>query len=145
MRRLFGAVFCMTALLVHSPATLAHAPFKKGLQKKYDFKSVSCYTCHARKADIAAKDLDDFARNSRSFRNSFGSQLGKLLAGKNTTQRLMDVKKLDLDDPKKIKVINDVTSDFLEALKKVELVKSPSGPTYGELLKMGILAGVKSK
>ena len=145
MQRLFCAVFCITVLLVQSRATLAHAPFKKALQAKYDLKSVSCYTCHSRKADIAAEDLDAFAENTKAFRNPFGRELSKLLDGKDTTKRLTDVKKLESDDPKKLKVIDEVTTEFLEALKKIESVKSPSGTTYGELLKQGTLDGVKPK
>lgn len=145
MKRLFCAVFCITVILVQSRATLAHAPFKKALQTKYNLKSVSCFTCHSRKADVAAKDLEAFSKNSKSFRNSFGKQLSKLLEGKNTTKRLTDVKKLEFKDPKKRKATEEVTKDFLEALKKIEPVKSPSGATYGELLKKGKLDGVKPK
>lgn len=145
MQRLICAVFCVTVLFVQSRATLANAPFKKALQKEYDFKSVSCYTCHTRKADIAAEDLDAFKENSKAFRNSFGEQLAKLLEGKGLTKRLKDVKKLKSDDPKKKQVTEEVTKEFLEALKAVTSVKSPAGATYGELLKQGTLDGVKPR
>jgi hypothetical protein len=143
MKRLFCVVFCVSVLLVQSRSTLAHSPFKKALQRKYGFKSVSCYACHSRKADISADDLDADGKNKKAFRNAFGIQLSKALEGKNTTKRIAGVKELESDDPKKMKVTKEVTEEFLEALIRVEALKSPSGVTYGELLKKATLDGVK--
>ena len=53
------------------------------------------------------------------------------------------MKELESDDPKKMKVTKEVTEEFLEALIRVEALKSPSGVTYGELLKKATLDGVK--
>ena len=35
-----------------------------------------------------------------------------------------------------------LTKEFLEALKKIEQLKSPEGPSFGELLKEGRLDGI---
>ena len=137
---LFAAV-----LLVQSRTTLAHGPLRKALKAKYDFKSVSCYTCHSREDDIVAEDLAAFEMNKKAFLNPFGKQLGKLLDGKDITKRMAEVEELESDYPQKKMVIGEVTKEFLEALMKLESVKSPSGTTYGELLKQGTLDGVKPR
>ena len=55
------------------------------------------------------------------------------------------MKELKSDDPKKQKVKEEVTKEFLNALQNVEKIRSLAGPTYGELLKKGSLDGVKPK
>ena len=132
-------------LLAQVPSAPAQSEFKKALQAKYDFKSVSCYACHMRKSEVGADQEAAFEENGKAFRNAFGKAFDKHLQGKEVTKRLAAVKELDSDDPKKLKVKEEVTQDFLEALTIVETEKSPSGPTYGELLKQAMLDGVKPK
>jgi hypothetical protein len=130
---------------VQTPPIFAQTEFQKSLKKKYDFKTVSCYTCHSKKSEVDEEQHEAFAKNSKAFRNVFGNELAKLLKGKEVTPRLADVKKLKSDDPEKQKVIEEVNKEFLDALKKVETLESPSGETYGELLKTATLPGVKPR
>ena len=67
------------------------------------------------------------------------------LKDKGVTKRLAAVKELDSGDPQKDKVTAEATAEFLEALIKVEALKSPEGETYAELLKSATLSGVKPK
>lgn len=132
MQRLFTAVFFITVFLVQSRATLALPPFGKALQAQYDFKSVSCLTCH-------------YNRSKKTRRRPIGDHLAKQLEGKDIKKRMRQTAGLEADDPKKLALIDGLTKDFLAALKKVESMKSPSGVTYGELLQKGTLYGVKPK
>ena len=137
--------FAITLSLVAPGA--GQIEFKKALQKKYDFKSVSCFTCHSRKRDIPADAQPAWKDNPKSFRNAFGKEFDKHLGGKDVTQRLKAVKKLKKNDPDKQKVIDEVVAEFMEALEEVEDAKSEDGdgPTYGELLKQAKLDGVKPR
>ena len=143
MKKSLCVVCVVSILLSQVPAGIAQTPFKKALQSKYGFTSVSCYTCHSRKSEVPADQLAAFKKNGKAFRNSFGKEFDKHLKGKNVTKRLADVKGLDSDDPKKVKVVDEVTKEFLDALTKVEVAKSSSDLTYGELLKKAMLDGVK--
>jgi len=112
----------------------AQIEFRLALEKKYDKNiTVTCNACHV-------------ALKPKTVRNeTFGKELEKALAGKMVSKRLEDVKKLPIEDPAKVKVKEEVTAEFLEALKKVEALKAPAGATYGELIKQGKLDGVKLK
>ena len=145
MFRLFCYFCCVLVFMSQASPILAQTEFKKALQKKYDYKTVSCFTCHMRKKEISDDQQDAFKENAKSFRNEFGKGFEKHLKGKDVTKRLADVKGLATDDPDRKKVQEEVTKVFLEALKKIEAEKSPSGATYGELLKNAELDGVKAK
>ena len=145
MKRSVCVICCLSILAAQTPPSLAQTEFKKTLQKKYDFKTVSCYTCHSRKREVPEEQHEAFAKNSKKFHNTFGKEFVKLLKGKEITKRLTDVKKLASDDPEKKKVVDEANKEFLEALKKVETLESPSGETYGELLKAATLSGVKPR
>jgi hypothetical protein len=145
MKRSFGLICVVLLFIAQTPPSPAQSEFKKALQSKYDLKTVSCFACHIRKADIPEDQQAAFKKNAKSFRNDFGKEFDRLLDGKNITKRLAAVKELEADDPQKKKVKEEVTKEFLVALKEVEQVKSPSGVTYGELLEKGKLDGVKPK
>ena len=145
MKRLICVICCLSILAAQTPPSLAQTAFKKTLQKKYDFKTVSCYACHSKKSEVPEEQHEDFKKNSKAFHNVFGKEFVKLLKGKEVTKRLLDVKKLPSDDPEKKKVIDEVNKEFLESLKTVEALEAPSGETYGELLKTATLSGVKPK
>ncbi len=135
-RRSVSLLCCLLVLAMNVSPIFAQTEFRKALQEKYNFKSVSCYTCHER--------VKLGTENPKQYRNDFGKEFDKLLKGKNVTARLDEVKGLDSEDPKKTKVQDEVTKEFLEALQKVIEVKSSSGETYGELLKNATLDGVKA-
>jgi hypothetical protein len=145
MKRSVCIICCLSILASQAPPSLAQTEFKKTLQKKYDFRTVSCYTCHSRKAEVPEDQQAAFKENAKKFHNAFGKEFVKLLKGKEATKRLADVKKLASDDPEKTKVKDEVNKEFLEALKKVETMESTTGETYGELLKTATLKGVKPR
>lgn len=145
MKRSVCVICCLSILTAQTPPSLAQTEFKKTLQKKYDFKTVSCYSCHSKKSEVPEEQHEAFKKNSKAFHNPFGKEFVKLLKGKEVTKRLADVKKLPSDDPEKKKVIDEVNKEFLEALKTVETLEAPSGETYGELLKTATLSGVKPR
>ena len=135
--------------------SFGHTELAKALKAKHGLRSVTCYACHARKTDIPAADLPAFKLNKKAFRNNFGQEIAKLLKGKDVTKRIFDAKaaaKAARGTPNAAqakaaadKVKAAVTEEFLEVLKEVEKIKSPAGPTYGELLENAQLPGVKPK
>ncbi len=48
-------------------------------------------------------------------------------------------------NPTKDKVVEEVTKEFLEALRKVNAEKAPGGKTYGDLLEKGPLEGIRRR
>jgi hypothetical protein len=139
MTRRFTAFLCgLLAITLNLYPACGQLVFKTALQKKYDFKTVSCLTCHAKGKDAKGKPL------GKEHRNLFGKQFEKLLKSKQVTKRLNDAKALK-DAKAKQKVTDAVTAEFLEALKKVEQLKSPTGPAWGELLREAKIEGVKKK
>jgi cytochrome c553 len=138
MKRLWILVLCgllgvYGLTIAGNPGTAqAQTEFKTALQKKYDYKLVSCNTCHV-------------SGEEKTVRNDFGKLFAKELEGKKVTERLEAVKDLESDDAKRVKVKEETTEEFLAALKKIEDMKSANGKTYGELLKAGEIEGVKLK
>jgi hypothetical protein len=136
------ALLCLAVLAISTQVASAHSPYKKELQTIYGLKTVSCYTCHARKADVPADKLEAFAKNSKSFLNAFGEGLYKITASGGYTAKIQAAKDAG-DDAKKEAVEAEATTAFKAALKKVGQVKSASGKTYHEELTAGTLDGVK--
>ena len=139
MRNFTTVVLCCLLMVVTSSFP-AHSQtvFKKALQKKHDFKSVSCTACHLKGKDANGKAL------GKEHRNAFGEAIYKLLADKEVTKRIKEAKKAGLDAKKKVN--EEVTQEFLEALSTVEEMPSQEeGSTWGELLREGKLEGVKVK
>ena len=133
-----------TAGLLSSDAS-AHSVFMKALKAKYEFKSVSCNTCHSKKDEIAEEDMEKYKENSKHFRNAFGQLFMPHLKGKDIDARVeeaKEAKKNDMDD-KAEEIEAGVAKDFHEALEKVEAMKDDAGKTYAELLKAGEVEGVR--
>ena len=125
-----GLLAALVATLTGPAAALAQTEFQIALRKKYNFKTVVCATCHP-------------AGKEKTERNEFGTLFAKEFTGKNVSKRLADVKDLDVEDPARVKVKNEVTKQFLEALQKIESLPGPGGEKWSELLKAGKLEGVK--
>ncbi len=134
-KRLLSAICCLSILASSFAPAFGQSELRKALQKKYRFKSVSCYTCHAH--------VEKGTKDPKTHRNDFGKAFDAILADKDLTGRIKSVKSLSRSDPKKKEVVDAVVADFLTALEQVEKEKSPEGETYGELLKDGKLDGVK--
>lgn len=121
---LCGAVVLCLAV---GPAS-ALPQFKKDFADKYvegsgdaaweeTVKKAGCNLCHVK-------------GEGKEVRNAYGEALAKLIEG-DAKDRLAKAKEQGTDDAEKEKL----TKELMEAFKKVETMKSPSGPTYGELLK----------
>ena len=59
---------------------MAHDAFKEPMQKRYNFKTVSCKTCHPDNKD-------------RTIRNKFGELYFKALKGKDLTKKFFEAEK----------------------------------------------------
>jgi hypothetical protein len=136
------ALFGLVVVALNTQVASAHSPFKKELQTTYGLKTVSCYTCHSRKADVPADKLEAFADNSKAFRNAFGDELYKIMASGDHSAKIKAAKDAG-DDDKKDAAEAAATEAFKAALKKVGEAKSASGKTYHEELTAGTLDGVK--
>jgi len=126
------SVLACSLLALFSIPQLARAtsPFKKSFDEQYvkdsgseefkaAFRADGCYVCHVKdkKKDVV---------------NSYGNELGKLIPG-NVQQRLDEARKGGKDA--KAAEEEKVLKELVEAMIKVEAMKSASGVTYGELFK----------
>ncbi|MEQ8785799.1 MAG: hypothetical protein RIC55_05850 [Pirellulaceae bacterium] len=118
-----AAVFCLAV----GPAN-ALPQFKKDFTDKYvegsgnaaweeTVKTAGCNVCHVK-------------GEGKDVRNAYGEVLAKLIEG-DAKDRLAKAKEAGSDDAEKEKL----TKEMMEAFKKAETMKSPSGATFGELLK----------
>ena len=116
--------------------------FMKALKAKYDYKIVSCYTCHAKGDDPATGKPF-----GKEVRNDFGKLFEPALKDKDIAGRIAQAKaaKEAGNDAKKEEINAAITKDFLDALAVVEAMKAADGKTYGEKLKAGEVEGVKMK
>lgn len=138
MRKRRLAAWCgLVAMILHVGAACAQGIFRTELKKKYGFRTVSCYTCHAR--------VPSGTENPKQYRNDFGKLFEARLKGKNVTARLKEVKGLKRGDPRRASVESDVRQQFLEVLKKVEQLAYPGGGTYADALRDGKIDGIKLK
>ena len=116
-----------------SPAK-ALPQFKKAFQARYvtpstsaefkaAFKAASCNTCHVK-------------HKEKKVRNDYGMALSKIIGG----HAHADLKAAEDKGPEAKKAeMAKILKKLDEAFTKVEQEKSPSGPTYGELIKSGKL------
>lgn len=124
------AVCGFAALSMNVAPAYAQGVFRTALAKQHENLTITCYLCHVKGED---KDV----------RNDFGKMIAKELEGKDVSARLEAAKEEDADT--KEQVTEEVVNDFLAAFKKIEAKTSPSGKTYGALLKAGELDGTSLK
>ena len=134
-KRAMAWLCCALVVAMNFTPVLAQTEFRKAIQAKYNFRTVSCFTCHAR--------VEAGTENPKQFRNDFGKLFDAHLKDKNVTQRLNDVKSLSSSDPKKKEVQEEVTKDFMDALEKIEKQSHPEGGNWGDALKAGKVEGTK--
>lgn len=115
----------------------AHSQFMKALKAKYDFRTVSCYTCHAKGEDPKTGE-----RYGKEVRNEFGELFVAELKEKKIAERVLQLKETE-DEAKEEEIEEAITKDFLDALQKVEAMKAENGKTFGELIKAGEIEGIK--
>jgi len=111
------------------PSTFAQTKLGTAFKKTYGLRSVSCYACHVKGEE---KDV----------LNPFGKEMGKLLVGKNVTERLEAAKKIE-DEDERDEVIAVMEKEFLEVFKKLDKMKAPGGKTYAEAIAAGEIEGTK--
>lgn len=129
MKRVALVALCGTVVLCLAAGPVSALPqFKKDFADKYvegsndaafadAVKKAGCYVCHVKGED-------------KEVRNAYGEALAKLIPG-DAKERLAKAKENGTEDAEKEKLNKELAAAF----KKVEAMKSPSGPTYGELLK----------
>lgn len=143
---LLTAVLTVFAAGLFSGTASAHSVFMKAMKAKYEFRTVSCNTCHSKKDEIAEEDMEKYKEDPKHFRNEFGQLFLPHLKGKDIDARVEKAKALkkeDKDDEADA-IEEGVAADFLEALEKVAAMKDEStGKTYDELLKAGEIDGVR--
>lgn len=134
MHRVWCAAALTTAFASIVPQVGAHSAFKDALQKKYEFKSVSCNACHE-------KGKPKTARND--FGKAFEPALMELkFDGMTLTEKFESVK----DDEAAKKEFEKVMAEsFLKVLEDVVTKESPSGETWGALLEAGNIDGIKKQ
>jgi hypothetical protein len=130
--------FGLVGIALLASAASADTLFMKALKAKYDYKIVSCYTCHAKGKDPATGEPF-----GKEVRNDFGKLFEPALAGKDIKGRIAEAK--EADDAKKAEINEAITADFLAALATVEAMQAADGKTYAEHLKAGTQEGVKLK
>jgi len=130
MRELRGAMLCGLCIYVlYTPAAEALPPFKAAFEEKYvqpandpvfaqNAKAAGCMICHVKGA-------------KKNVRNGYGEALANLIGG-DAQKRLKAAAKAGAEVAEKDKIMKELDAAF----SKVEAEKSPSGATYGELLKL---------
>ncbi len=129
-----GVAACLILGVSHRSA-LALAPFKKAFQKRYvdpsdseafkaAFKKASCNTCH-----VKGKKKD--------VRNPYGDELAKLIEG-DANARIKAAAKEGGSEGRKAET-EKILKELEAAFAKVETLKSPTGETFGDRLKNGLL------
>ena len=139
MRSFCLAVGCGLCIsMIFASGVSAHTLYKRPFQKRYDFRTVSCYACH-----VDAKD-----ENGKRVGKEELNDLGKVIKGNmgdgTVTERINEAKKEERDVQKKLEA--EIAEEFLKAMDEIDKLKSPDGETtWGELIKAGKIDGVKMK
>lgn len=100
-------------------------------KKKYALRSVSCNTCHVKGEE---KDV----------LNPFGKKIAKLLDGKSVAERVKAAKELEEEEDRE-EAEAQISEVILEALKKLDTMKTPCGKTYAEVIRAGEVEGTKAR
>lgn len=74
--------------------------------------------------------------------NPFGKKIAKVLEGKNVTERFEAAKELEYEEDRE-EAEDQIAKVVFEALKKLDIMKAPSGKTYAEAIRAGELEGTK--
>lgn len=98
-------------------------------KKRYTLRSVTCSACHMKEKE---KDV----------LNPFGKKIAKVLEGKNVTERFEAAKELEYEEDRE-EAEDQIAKVVFEALKKLDIMKAPSGKTYAEAIRAGELEGTK--
>jgi len=134
MVRLFAGVAVVAVTLsMLVPSAQALPPFKNAFDAKYVKESENtewqalakkegCNICHVK------------GEKEKNKQNAYGKELNKLIEG-DAANRQKEAKAAGTLDEENEKLLKELD----EAFKKVEEMKSPTGETFGELLKAGKL------
>ena len=114
----------VTCALISVSAASAHDAFKEPMQKRYNFKTVSCKTCHPDNKD-------------RSIHNKFGKLYLEALKGKDLTKKFYEAEKEGKEALKEYEKV--LAKEFEKAMVVVEKEKL----TVKDLLEAGLINGVR--
>ena len=151
-----SAICLLVAVLLFAASRQAdaHGWYGQALKRKYDFKIVTCYTCHLNSKEAAATMTDEefeiYRAKSMRYLNEFGKQFVPVLPDSDVANEI-DCLYLRRrrgsnggrdDGMQKLK--EQGQREFLDVLPQVEALRDPaSGKTYGELLRNGKLDGIR--
>jgi hypothetical protein len=129
MKRVALVTLCCAVVVCLAAGPVSALPqFKKDFTDKYvepandeTFKSTAtaagCNVCHVK-------------GEGKDMRNAYGEELAKYIEGSAKDRVAAALEKGTTEEEKE-----KLSKELAEAFKKVEAAKSPSGATYGELLK----------
>jgi len=98
-------------------------------KKRYTLRSVTCNACHVKDEE---KDV----------LNPFGKKVAKVLEGKNVTERIEAARELEYEEDRE-EAEDQIAKVVFEALKKLDIMKAPSGKTYAKAIRAGEVEGTK--
>jgi len=134
MHRVCCTAALLTAFVCFAPQVGAHSAFKDALQKKYEFKSVSCNVCHEK-------------GKPKTMRNEFGKAFEPGIMelnydGMTLTEKFESVKE---DEAAKKEFEAVMSEAFLKVLEDVVTKENSDGKTWGSLLEAGDIEGIKKE
>ncbi len=120
-------------VLAVTPMAAAHVYLSTPLKPRYELRTINCAACHQK--DVRDKSIENLT--------PFGSDIAKILEGKDITKRITEAKKLDRAE--RDKALDAIKEEYLKALDKLDKMKAPSGKLYSEALPAGEIEGTKPR
>jgi hypothetical protein len=114
------------------PPVYAQSELGIVVKKYYSLRSVSCNSCHSKEEE--EKTCDNLT--------PFGLVIAKLVQGQRITERLNEVK--DLEEEKEL-VKEAIEKEFADTIKKLDVLKDPSGKSYAELIQASEIDGLRPR
>lgn len=129
--KIFLAVWLVLSLAV--PPVDAQIELGVVMKKHYSLRSVSCNGCHCEEEE--EKTCENLT--------PFGRVIAKLMEKDKLTERLHLMN--ELHDEERELVKEEIEKQFAETLKKLQVVKDPSGKTYAERIQAGEIEGLRPR
>lgn len=129
--KIFLAVWLVLSLAV--PPVDAQTELGVVMKKQYSLRSVSCSGCHCEKEE--EKTCENLT--------PFGRVIAKLMEKDKLSERLHLMN--ELHDEERELVKEEIEKQFAETLKKLQVVKDPSGKTYAERIQAGEIEGLRPR
>ena len=123
---------CLVGAIL-APDVFGHVQLGTPLKKRYNLRSISCVACH--QPEKKQKSKDELT--------AFGSDIAKLLDGKMVSERIAAAKELSRQQRKE--VLDAIEKEYVEALEKLDTMKTASGRLYSEAIPAGDIEGAKPR